>query len=90
MERLSAQHGIAIDDPDIKRKYERYKESVMEWNSIIATAKDDAIKEGLAEGRAEGLAEGRAEGVREERERMAAKLKELGVDQSIITEALSN
>ena len=75
IEEWAAQYGFAIDDPDIKKKYEDYQEAIWEWNSI------------LGEGRAEGLAEGRAEGQKEALSAMAAKLKELGVDSNVIKEA---
>jgi predicted transposase/invertase (TIGR01784 family) len=65
----------------IKMTTERDLRNQMEY------ARQEAIEEGLAEGRAEGLAEGRAEGRAEAILENAKKLKELGVDTSIISQA---
>ena len=70
-----------------------------DYYNIINTAVEEATKRALEEGRAEGRAEGHAEGVEKglaegmekgmEKERLAnaAKLKELGVDVNIISQA---
>ena len=70
IEEFATRYGIAIGDPNLKRAYDKYWESEMEYNSIINEAKRDGFAEGhteglaigRAEGHAEGLAEGRAEG----------------------------
>ena len=62
-----------------------------DYQNIINTAVEEATIRGLAEGMARGHAEGRVEGLAEgaEKERLAnaAKLKELGVDPVIISQA---
>ena len=53
----------------------------------LAWARKEAIEEGLAEGMSKGLAEGLAEGSLSKALEIARKMKELGVDVSIIVQS---
>lgn len=74
-----------------KKQYYKSLEDMGDYQNIINTAVEEATIRGLAEGMARGHAEGRVEGLAEgaEKERLAnaAKLKELGVDPVIISQA---
>ena len=74
MEEFAERYGIAIGDPDLKRKYDVWWQSEMEYNSMMSYAK----REGRAEGRAEGIEEGIEEGV----QRSIAALREAGLDEA--------
>lgn len=63
----------------------RYQRSVIETGRLEGRREGRA--EGRVEGRAEGRVEGRAEGRAEEKLETARKLKELGIDVSIISQA---
>ena len=58
----------AIDDPEVKRAYDRYVESTLEYNQIV----NDAQKKGHDEGQREG------------RKEVIDRLRELGVDEATI------
>ena len=66
-----------------KEQYQKSLENMGDYYNIISTAVEEATKRGLEEGRAEG----QAEGMKMERLANAAKLKELGVDVNIISQA---
>ncbi len=55
-----------------------------------ASAKDYYRRTALAEGKELGLAEGIAKGRAEEREKMTAKLREMGISEAQIQELLNN
>ena len=62
--------------------FDEYINAVRIQNDVLGNAR----AEGLAEGRAEGLAEGRAEGRAEEKIGITRKMKQLGIDLSVIME----
>ena len=66
-----------------KKLYHKSLENMGDYYNIINTAVEEATKRALEEGRAEG----HAEGMEQERLANAAKLKELGVDVNIISQA---
>ena len=78
-----------------KKLYHKSLENMGDYYNIINTAVEEATKRALEEGRAEGraegvekgLAEGMEKGMKKERLTNAAKLKELGVDVNIISQA---
>ena len=55
MEEFAARYGIAIGDPDLKRAYDKYWESIMEYNTEMYIARKEATEEGHAEGLKQGL-----------------------------------
>ena len=82
-----------IDNFTAEEKEQYYKslENMGDYYNIIDTAVEEATKraiaEGLEKGMAEGRAEGRAEGVEEERLAIAYRMKNLGIDVDIISQA---
>jgi hypothetical protein len=100
IEEFAERYGIAIGDPDLESKYEKYYESVLEYNTMRNEALNAGRAEGLEQGRAEGLelgraeglelgrAEGRTEGRAEGRAEMAERLRGLGVAEELIQQAL--
>jgi predicted transposase/invertase (TIGR01784 family) len=62
-------------DPDLLRAYEQYEKAASDWTSNMNAA------------RTEGLAEGEKKGESEAKLTVARKLKELGYDQNIISNA---
>ena len=89
--------------PDEQKEYENSLKNMSDYYNIIDSAEKIALKkgleigheqglaEGLEQGRAEGREEGREEGLEQGREEekltTAAKLKALGVDPALISEA---
>ena len=55
-----------------------------DYQNIINTAVEEALMRGLADGREEGLKKGMEKGMEKERMANAAKMKELGVDVTVI------
>ena len=74
-----------IDNFTAEEKEQYYKslENMGDYYNIIDTAVEEATKRAMAEGRAEG----RAEGVEEERLAIAYRMKNLGIDVDIISQA---
>ena len=60
MEEFAERYGIAIGDPDLKRKYDVWWQSEMEYNSMVSYARREGREAGLEEGYAEGFEIGRA------------------------------
>lgn len=65
MEEFATRYGIALGDPDLKRAYDRYWESELEYNSIMEAAREDGREEGRKEGHEEAVATLRAAGFEE-------------------------
>ena len=96
---FAREYGYALDDPKLERDFDRWLESEMEYNSAMHQMRKTALEEGLeeglkkgrAQGRAQGLEEGRAQGLEEGRAQttaeIAAKMRELGIDEDIIAQA---
>ena len=86
MEEFAERYGIAVDDPDLKRKYDAWWQAEMEYNSMMSYARREGLADGLREGRADGLREGRADGLREGREKerksILAALRAAGFDEA--------
>ena len=59
MEEFAERYGIAIGDPELKRAYDAWWMSEMEYNSIV----DYAQKEGLAKGVEQGVRQGIEQGI---------------------------
>ena len=86
----------AIDDPEVKRAYDLYVESTLEYNQIVhdaqkkghdegyATGHDEGYATGHDEGYATGRDEGQREGRKEGRKEVIDRLRELGVDEATI------
>jgi len=83
IEEFAVRYGIAIDDPDLKRAYDNYWLSELEYNSVM----NQARKDGRAEGREIGLEEGRAEGRAEGIASMVESLRAAGADEALIAAA---
>ncbi|MBQ9002852.1 MAG: hypothetical protein IJ087_13455 [Eggerthellaceae bacterium] len=71
MASFAREYGYALDDPELERDFDRWLDSVMEWNS------------GMRRAEKKGMAQGREEAARE----IAAKLRELGIDEGVIAQA---
>ena len=67
-----------------KKQYYKSLENMGDYQNIINTAVEEALMRGLADGRAEGMEKGMEKGAEKERLANAAKMKELGVEVSII------
>ena len=79
MEEFAQRYGIAIDDPDLKRKYDVWWQAEMEYNSAMYYAQQEGRETGLREGHEEGLREGREAGLREGREAGMREGREAGL-----------
>ena len=94
MEEFATRYGIAIGDPDLKRAYDKYWESEMEYNSRMYTMElegreqgyregyDEGTKQGMKEGIKEGRKEGIKEGMEKSLSQSIAKLREAGLDEA--------
>ena len=80
---FAREYGYALDDPKLERDFDRWLDSEMEWNSVMYEMKKTGWEEGLKEGRDEGLKQGREQASSE----IAARLRELGVDEGVIAKA---
>ena len=69
------------------RQYIKSLELMSEWDNIINSTAERSRAEGRAEGRLEGRLEGRAEGRAEERVGIAKKMKEMGLDDVVISQS---
>ena len=69
---FAERYRMAIDDPEVKRAYDRYVESTLEYNQIV----HEAQRKGYATGHDEGRKEGRKE--------VIDRLRELGIDEATI------
>lgn len=76
---MDAQNVLSSISSDRGLWLQQYHAEIRERDRLsdIAGAKEEAIREGLAEGHAKGLAEGRAEGLAEGRAAAVEELKEL-------------
>ena len=63
-----------------KKQYYKSLENMGDYQNIINTAVEEALMRGLADGRAEGM----EKGMEKERMANAAKMKDLGVDVTVI------
>ena len=80
-------YGRAVDDPKVKRAFEDAVSAEREYHSrqrYYARLEREAVERGLEQGLERGLEQGRKEG----RSSLAKTLSELGVDESIIAQAL--
>jgi hypothetical protein len=88
IERAQARLDYFAGQPEYRQAYEREILELMQHNTLLAEGR----AEGLAEGRAEGLAEGRSEGLAEGRHTMLLKsiegIREIGLTDEQITQAL--
>ena len=87
--RLFEQAEIAHFSPEEQREYVASKKDYWDNYSIVKTAINKGITEGLEKGRAEGLEKGRAEGRAEERLLNAKSLLDNGIPLDIIAKSLS-
>ena len=78
IEEFAERYGIAIGDPDLKRAYDKYYESILEYNSAMYTAEKKGFERGYDDGVEQGLADGREQGI----ERSIAALREAGLDEA--------
>ena len=88
---FAKQYGLAMDDPETKRAFDSYQLDLWENVFIMEQTEIDkraAIEEGITQGREQGLEQGRKQGLEQGRKELAAKLRELGVDEETIAEAL--
>ena len=69
-----------------KEYWDYYSTMSTSYNKGHAKGRAEGRAEGLAEGHAEGLAEGRAEGLAEANRENARRMKELGLDCSVISQ----
>ena len=75
-------------DKAMTNKLDLYIQQQEARETGLAEGRAAGLAEGRAEGRAAGLAEGRAEGASAERERIAKRLRELGLSEEIIANAI--
>lgn len=87
IEEFANRYGLAIDDPDIKRSYEAYQESIMEYNSIIEYGQEEAREKAREEGFKKGLEEGLETGFVDAIDEMVAQLRMLDMPEDVIEEA---
>lgn len=85
-EKLEEIADVAALSKEERRKYESSRDVYRTHLAVIAAAKADGWEEGLAEGKAEGKAEGLAEGKAEGLKATAAKMKQLGMETSVISQ----
>jgi len=85
IEKFAEMYGLAIDDPDIKRQYDLYQESILEQNEI----EYEAEQRGLKRGEERGLKLGEERGIERERERIVENLRKLGMSEDQISAAIS-
>ena len=101
IEEFAQMYGYALDDPDVVRAYDLYDECWREEQSrkdalerIEREAAEKAAAQGrergLQEGREKGLQEGREKGLQEGMDMLADRLRELGVEESLIESALAD
>ena len=105
IEKFAEMYGLAIDDPDIKRQYDLYQESILEQNEIEYEAEQRGLKRGeergleigmkrgeergLKLGEERGLKLGEERGIERERERIVENLRKLGMSEDQISAAIS-
>ncbi|MBQ9043311.1 MAG: hypothetical protein IJ111_10920 [Eggerthellaceae bacterium] len=84
-------YGRAVDDPKVKRAFEDAVSAEREYHSrqrYYARLEREAVERGLEQGLEQGLERGLEQGRKEGRSSLAKTLSELGVDESIIAQAL--
>ena len=90
LKKLFEQAEIARYSESERRQYYESQKEYWDYYSTMKTSYDKGRAKGHAQGRAEGLAEGRAEGLAEgraeERIANARRMKELGIDCSVISQ----
>ena len=86
LKKLFEQAEIARYSESERRQYYESQKEYWDYYSTMSTSYNKGHAKGRAEGRAEGLAEGLAEGRSEERMANARRMKELGIDRSVISQ----
>lgn len=85
-------YGRAVDDPKVKRAFEDAVSAEREYQSrqdYYARLEREAIERGIQQGIEQGIQQGIQQGIEQERSSVADKLRKLGVDEAIITQAIS-
>ena len=85
--KLLEQAEIARLTDDERRDYEESVKVYRDLFGVMSTAERKGVEKGLEQGRAEGRAEGRVEGRTEEKKDIARKMKTMGVDINVISQA---
>ena len=65
MKEFAKRYNLAVGDPEVKRAYDRYIESQLEYNEMVYQDKQEAKRQGHEEGRKEGFKEGLEDGRKE-------------------------
>ena len=90
LKKLFEQAEIARYSESERRQYYESQKEYWDYYSTMKTSYDKGRAkghaQGRAEGRAEGLVEGEAKGRTEERMANARRMKELGIDRSVISQ----
>lgn len=85
--RLFEAAEIARFDKKELIEYEDSLKNFRDWFSVVQTAENKGLAEGIAKGLAEGIAKGRAEGRVEEQQEIARVLKKKNIPTEIIMES---
>ena len=86
-------YGLAVNDPKVMQAYWDAKTAVLEYNNrqeYFAKLEREAKERGLEQGIEQGIERGIEQGIKQGVDSLSAKLRDLGVSESIIAEAVES
>lgn len=92
LKEFADQYGYAIDDPKVVQAYESYLSAERDYHArqrYLARITREAEEQGIERGIERGMKQGIERGAEQERQRLAARLKQMGVDPAVVDKAIA-